>query len=761
MLKPEGFFIVSAESGSEALARVAEQPPDLILLDVMMPGMDGYQVANQIKADLATRNIPVIMITVLNDRDTRMLALNAGAEDFLTKPVDRAELSVRVRNLLRLKAYGAHFDKYSQTLEAEVVARTADLRAERDRSQQYLDMVGVILLALDNHGRITLANRFACAVLGWTEAELLGRDWFDTCLAPRARDGVRVRFEDVVRGDEPVSSNTEPVITRAGDERLIEWRSTLLRDKDGRVTGTLSSGTDVTERTQAVKALQTTEERMRFALAATGIGIWDIDFASGALRWSETLEAQYGLKPGSFGGTLDAFVAGVHPEDQDALRETMVKAQRAGEDFSMLHRALWADGTVRWLSGAGRIHLDERGTPVRGIGISQDITDRRTLEQQSQQAQKMEAVGLLASGVAHDFNNLLTVILGCAELIALDDAMSPGHGEDISEIIKATLRARGLTQQLLAFSRQQVLQAVPLDLNGLITDMTGMLGRLIGTGIEVRLILAPKLSLAFADRSQMEQVVMNLVVNARDAMPEGGTVTIATTDAPVEDSSRLREEAIMEGEYVMIAVTDTGGGMTPETRNRLFEPFYTTKEPGKGTGLGLSTTYGIVKQSKGYIWVYSEPGKGSTFKIYLPRYRPDAPHRAVASAAPLSVKAVSETVLLVEQEASVRRLSSGILAHAGYRVLEAANGVEAENLLATHSGSIDLLVTDVAGPGDVGFELFPRLQAKAPRLRVLYMSGQTGASAARKAGLDGGILFVQKPFTTAELTRQVRAALDR
>ena len=760
MLKPEGFVVATAAGGTDALAQVAEQPPDLILLDVMMPGMDGYQVAHQIKATVATRNIPVIMITVLDDRDAKMLALNAGAEDFLSKPVDRAELTVRVRNLLRLKAYGAHFDRYSQTLEAEVGARTADLRAERDRSQQYLDMAGVILLALDTSGRITLANRFACAVLGWTESELLGRDWFDTCLAPQARVRIRASFAEVVRGDVPVYSTMEPIFTRTGEERLIEWRSTLLHDDRGSVTGTLSSGTDVTERSQAVKALQTAEERMRFALAATGVGIWDIDFASGALRWSETLESQYGLKPGAFGGTLEAFLAGVHPEDQDALRDTMAKANRSGEDFSLLHRALWSDGTVRWLSASGRIHLDDQGEPVRGVGISQDVTEQRRLERQNQQAQKMEAVGQLASGVAHDFNNLLTVILGCAELVALDAAVGPRHGEDLREIIKAALRARGLTQQLLAFSRQQVLQAAPLDLNGLITDMTGMLQRLIGTDIEVRLVLAPRLSLAFADRSQMEQVVMNLVVNARDAMPKGGTVTIETTDARAESSSSFHEEAIMDGEYVVIAVTDTGSGMTKETRNRLFEPFYTTKEPGKGTGLGLSTTYGIVKQSKGYIWVYSEPGKGTTFKVYLPRHNRDAPQGTVAPAVSVAVKAVSETVLLVEQEANVRRLSSGMLSHAGYRVLEAATGDEAENVLTGHSGRIDLLVTDVVTRGG-GFELFRRLQAQAPALRVLYMSGQTGPAAVRKAGLDGGVPFVQKPFTSGELARQVRAALDQ
>ena len=757
MLQPEGFLVLTAGSGKEALAMLAAEAADLVLLDVMMPEMDGYQVAAEIKGNLTTTNIPVIMVTALDDRRARMLGLSAGAEEFLTKPVDRAELCVRVRNLLRLKAYGDYHDRYSQMLEGEVGACTVDLRHARDRSQQYLDTAAVILLALDREGRITLANRFACAVLGWTEAELLGRDWFDTCLVARVRDHVRASFGNLLRGDLSTAENT--ILTRSGEERLIEWRSTVLRDDAGRVTGTFSSGTDITERHRAVEALRTTEERMRFALDAAGVGIWDMDYTTGVLRWSEILESQYGLRRGTFGGTFEAFVEGVHPQDREALLRTMAEASRSGADFSVLHRALWADGTVRWLSGAGRIHLDEHGQAVRGLGISQDVTERRTLERQYQQAQKMEAVGRLASGVAHDFNNLLTVILACAELVTADAAMATQHGDDLSEIIKAALRARGLTTQLLAFGRQQVLLAAPLDLNGLIRDMTGMLGRLIGDQIKVTLALAPDLSLVFADRGQLEQVVMNLVVNARDAMPGGGSVTIETTDVDLGNSS-FHEETIMEGHYVMIAITDTGSGMTKETQRRLFEPFFTTKEAGKGTGLGLSTTYGIVRQSKGYIWVYSEPGLGTTFKVYLPRSDRDVPGQAVSPAVTAPLKSAPETVLLIENEAGVRRLLGRILTNAGHRVLEAANGEEAERVFAGHCGSIDLVVTDVVMPGCGGSELFRLLQARAPALRVLYMSGRTEESAIRKAGIDRGLPFIQKPFTGAELLRQVRRTLD-
>ena len=338
--------------------------------------------------------------------------------------------------------------------------------------------------------------------------------------------------------------------------------------------------------------------------------------------------------------------------------------------------------------------------------------------------------------------------------------MTPQHANELGEIIKAAQRATGLTKQLLAFSRQQVLHAVPLDVNELITEMTGMLGRLIGEHIHVTLVLAPKLSLALADRGQLEQVVMNLVVNARDAMPDGGSVTIETADVDLENSS-FHEELIMKGQYVMLAITDTGSGMSKETQRRLFEPFFTTKETGTGTGLGLSTTYGIVKQSKGYIWVYSEPGRGTTFKVYLPRSTQDIPLQAPMPVVTVPDRIASETVLLVEDEIGVRRLAKRILDVAGYQVVEAANGDEAEQLFARHGDSIDLVVTDVIMPGCGGPELMGRLQARAPGLRVLYMSGYTEQSVAQKTGIARGLPFVQKPFTAAELVRRVREALDR
>ncbi len=421
-------------------------------------------------------------------------------------------------------------------LEHEMAERQeaeAALRRERDRAQQYLDTAEVILLALDLDGRVTLINRKGCSLLERTEAELLGCDWIDTCLPERLRAVSRPLLRQLATGTMPVDE--APIVSRSGKEFLIEWRNTVSRDDAGKIVGTFSSGADVTERTTAVVALRRAEERTRFALEAAGVGIWDMDYATGKLEWSAILEHQYGLEPGAFGGTFDAFVAGVHPDDRERVLETMATANHSGRDFSIDHRSLHPDGTVRWLTGAGRVDVGPDGNPVRGLGISLDVTERHTLELQYQQAQKMEAIGRLAGGVAHDFNNLLTVILGNCEIARADLAPDDPHQEEIIEIQKAATSAAGLTRQLLAFSRKQIIEPAVLDLNAILAEMRAMLGRLLPENVKVVMQLPPRIARITADRGQVEQIIMNLVVNARDAMPRGGTLTIATADLAQPD----------------------------------------------------------------------------------------------------------------------------------------------------------------------------------------------------------------------------------
>jgi PAS domain S-box-containing protein len=402
---------------------------------------------------------------------------------------------------------------------------------------------------------------------------------------------------------------------------------------------------------------------------------------------------------------------------------------------------------------------DAAGRISHFVEVARDVTHERSLEAQLRQAQKMEAVGQLAGGVAHDFNNLLTAIVGYSDFLLAE--MKPGDRRraEVGEIRRAADRAGALTQQLLAFSRRQVLQPQVLDLNGVIDGVVPMLRRLIGEHIDLATVLEPVLGRVRADPAQLEQVIVNLAVNARDAMPAGGTVTIETSNADLDAKyARPHGAAVRPGSYVLVAVTDTGIGMDAETQAHLFEPFFTTKELGTGSGLGLATVYGIVKQSDGYIWVYSEPGHGSSFKVYLPRV--DAEAEPIEPPRPSSAAAGgSETVLVVEDEPAVRRLVGQILGRRGYRVLSAPDGQTAVSIFSKDPAAVDLLVTDVVMPGIGGVDLAERLTAERPGLRVLYLSGYPETSATQR-GLPAGAAFLGKPFAPADLARKVREVLD-
>jgi len=389
---------------------------------------------------------------------------------------------------------------------------------------------------------------------------------------------------------------------------------------------------------------------------------------------------------------------------------------------------------------------------------ARDVTERRSLERQLLQAQKMEAVGRLAGGIAHDFNNVLTAIFGYVDLL-LDGlpTLSPLR-PDIEEIRTAAERAAGLTRQLLAFSRKQVLQMRTLDLNELLTDIDKLLRRLLGEDIDIVTKLDPRLGAVRADSGQLEQVVVNLAVNARDAMPGGGRLTIETRNAELDEAYTRQHVPVRPGRYVMFALSDTGTGMSPETMAHMFEPFFTTKEAGKGTGLGLATVYGIVKQSGGYVWCYSELGHGTTFTVYLPRV--DAPAEPQAPPREVATVTGTETILLAEDDEILRPLTKGLLAKLGYTVLEAESAEQAFAVAGVHQGPIHLLVADVVMPGASGRKLARRLAQSRPETRVLYVSGYTDDAIVHHGMLEPGLNFLQKPFTPAALARKVRDVLD-
>jgi PAS domain S-box-containing protein len=505
--------------------------------------------------------------------------------------------------------------------------------------------------------------------------------------------------------------------------------------------------------------LTRSEERLRLALTAAEIGIWEWDPQTHQITWSEGAERLFGRTPDAFSQTHAAFFNLIHPQDQPKVAGALEKAVADGSRFKVEYRIVWPDDTIRWMSSRGKVVAGSQGNSSRLAGTIHDITERKSLEAQLRQAQKMEVVGQLAGGIAHDFNNLLTVINGYSALIL--DRLEPEDSLylDLMQVQKAGERAAKLTAQLLAFSRNQVLQPELLNLNEVVANIEKMLRRLIGENINLETALQADLGQVKADPSQLEQVILNLAVNARDAMPEGGELAIKTANVELDEFYTRRHAGVKPGPYVLLAVSDTGAGMDAETQGHIFEPFFTTKEPGKGTGLGLATVYGIIKQSDGHIWFYSEPGHGTTFKIYLPRSG-ETTEPVQSDMGPL-LCAGTETILLVEDETEVRVLTGKVLLEYGYKILEAIDANQALHLCEQHDGAIDLLITDVIMPGGMnGRQLAGRLIGQYPELRVLYVSGYTDDIIAKQGILDAGAGFLEKPFNPDILARKVRELLD-
>jgi PAS domain S-box-containing protein len=508
---------------------------------------------------------------------------------------------------------------------------------------------------------------------------------------------------------------------------------------------------------RAEEARRTTESRFR-AIIERSFDAVVLLAADGTLRYaSPSYPRILGYTPEEWVGQ-DAFDL-VHPEDRPevALRFAELVRTPGGSDGTV-HRALHKDGSWRWLETRGTNLLDDPA--VRAVVVNyRDITERRRLEEQLRQSQKMEAVGQLASGVAHDFNNILTAINGYGDMLLDNLLLDEPNRELVEEVKKASERAASLTRRLLAFGRKQVLAPAVLDLNEVVSEMGKLLRRTIGADIELVLHLQPGLARIRADRGQMEQVILNLALNARDAMPQGGRLIVQTEDIELDEGHARRHAEVAAGPCVLLGLSDTGRGMTPEVKAHLFEPFFTTKRPGKGTGLGLSTVYGVVRQSGGHIEVDSEPGAGTSFRIYLPRT--EQPGQALKPLGDVQVAPRgSETVLLVEDDQSVRAVNRRTLRQSGYAVLDAGDGAEALRVAAQHRGPIHLLLTDVVMPGLGGRQLAEQLSALHPEARVLYVSGYPDDAVVRHGIREGEVDFLQKPFSSSVLARKVRDVLD-
>jgi two-component system cell cycle sensor histidine kinase/response regulator CckA len=617
--------------------------------------------------------------------------------------------------------------------------------ASEARYQTVMEQANDAILLLDSRG-IVEANRQAEALLGRPRAEMAGRPYQEFVVpeegaaSPMAFGESTTRMEDqrLRRADgSTVSVDVSASPVRVGDETIVVL---ILRD--------------ITERKRAEVRLQESEEQYRLLFDSNPHPMWVFEPATLAfLAVNDAAVRMYGYSREEFLGMTIRDIR--PPEDVPALLEK-IEARGRGETVGSLWRHRLKSGALVEVEVASSALLF-RGRPARLVLVT-DVSDKRRLEAQLLQAQKMEAVGRLAGGVAHDFNNLLGVITGYSEL--LGKTLEPGHRGrgKLEEIQKAAERAAGLTRQLLAFSRKQVLATRVLDLNHIVAELEKMLRRLIGEDVQLLSRTAAGLWPVRADSGQIEQVIVNLVVNARDAMPRGGTVVVETSNVVIDDAYARSHADVSTGAYVMLTVSDTGEGMDEATQSLIFEPFFTTKEEGKGTGLGLATVFGIVKQSGGHIRVYSEPGMGSTFKVYLPRAGEAAEPEPVPE--PEKSTRGNETILLVEDAEALRVMIREILEGAGYGVIECGDAAEALRTLAAEVARADLLLTDVIMPQASGPEVARSLREKHPGLKVLFMSGYTNQAIGHHGVLEDGATLLEKPFTTESLLRKVRSVLD-
>ena len=787
LLVGNGYQVVTAVHGAEALSKARQNPPDVIVSDILMPVMDGFTLCREWRKDERLRHVPFVFYTATytDDRD-RELALSLGAERFLVKPEEPEVLLQAIRDVIQparpaadTPARGAgeapregeavFLKQYSEALVRKLEAKMQQLEqtnrgleqslAERKRTEDALreseeryrllfdtSMDAVFLTVPD--GRILAANRAACDMFGRTEEELrrLGRGAVVDASDPRLAAAIEERARTGRFCGELTFMRSD------GTKFPAELSTAIFHDHMGE-SRTSMVIRDITARKRAEESL------VRLATA--------VEQAAEPISITDTNGVHLYVNP--------AFERVSGYSRQEALGQTprILKSGKQDADF---YRRMWAtlgagqvwsgrminkrkDGTLYEVDATISPIRDPMRNIVNYVAVERDVSREAELESQLRHAQKMEAVGRLAGGVAHDFNNLLMGIMGYADLCRAQ--IAPGHPirEWLDEIKLTAERSAEITRQLLAFARKQVIAPKVMDLNDAVAGMLKLLRRLIGEDIDLAWLPGANLRPVRLDPSQIDQVLANLCVNARDAIAGVGRITLETWNATIDADYCARHVEARPGEYVCLAVSDDGCGMDSETQAHLFEPFFTTKGIGKGTGLGLSTVDGIVKQNNGFIYVYSEPGKGTTFKIYLPQVTKTVMEE-VPDAAAVVPKGRGEAVLLVEDEKSLRVTLSAFLEALGYKVLVAETPGEAVETAGRHPGKIHLLLTDVVMPGMDGRQLAQRFESVRPDLKVLFMSGYTADVIAQRSVLERGVAFIAKPFTHDDLARKVHEVLE-
>jgi two-component system cell cycle sensor histidine kinase/response regulator CckA len=681
-----------------------------------------------------------------------MFGLMLGYITILMAKMKNHEMELEEQILIRTSA-----------LEAKIVEqkRAEDvLLASEKRFRTLVNTIPDLIWLKDADGVYLSCNAMFECFFGAKEADIVGKTDYDFVNKELA-DFFRENDRKAMTADQPSSNEEWVTFADNGHHALLYTTKTPLKDGEGKLVGVLGIGRDITELKSAVEAMSESERRLRHALEGSNDGLWDVQLKSGRTYLSPRSCEILGYREDELKDLLEVWSDLVHPDDLHITNERL-QAHIEGRTaiFEVEQRLRTKSGDWKWIHTRGKVvERDLDGTPLRITGTHSDITDKKTLESQLHQAQKMESIGQLAGGVAHDFNNMLAVIKGYAELTLKKMEPSQPHYGKLIQIRIAAERSADLTRQLLAFARKQTIAPKVVDLNETVSGMLNMLQRLIGENINLTLQTSSNLWLVKVDPSQIDQMLVNLCVNARQAIEDVGRIAIETGNSELDANYCATHRYVEPGEYVRLVVSDDGGGMDKETQTHIFEPFFTTKGVGHGTGLGLATVYGIVKQNNGFIDVYSEPGQGTTFTIYLPRHMGEieqTPKEGQAEPVPLG----NETILLVEDEPSILMMAALMLEGQGYTVLTAGTASEAIRLFKEQTGGIHLLITDVVMPDMNGRDLVNELQSLHPQLNCLFMSGYTADVIASHGVLDEGVNFIQKPFSLPDLATKVREVLD-
>ena len=752
-LEELGFQVETASGPMEAIQRARGGRPDLIVSDVLMGELDGFGLCRRLREDALLAEVPVVLVSAHYDQDAdQELARRVGAAALVSRTVDfSAELEAIQRSI------GAEPRRSGPPGQrpGDVSGLVSRARAAEDRFRAVFEHAHDAMTILSPTGYILEANRRWAVLLGAPPEAMVGRHIRDFATDLSGRE-LSERLPLLLSS----GGGTIPRVSLRksdGSGIFVDFSvSTLDIGGDPLV---VAVGRDVTASVLAAETLAAAEQKYRSLLERIPDVVWTLRQDGQVTFVTPNVLALCGYTAAEIEeGGSEAWLGRIHPEDVLRARSAWLALQHGQALIDLEYRWRKKDGSWLWVWHRASAIYEREGL-CYADGILSDVTEKKRLEESYRQAQKMEAIARLTGGIAHDFNNILSTILANAHFLLADLAKDDVRRADAEEVRVAAERAAGLTRQLLAFSRRQVLDLCVVDLNGTVSGLEKMLRRLIGEDVQLEVALDPELGRVRVDAGQIEQVVMNLVVNARDAMPSGGQLTVRTENLSDAEAQRLHPGISALDGWVALKVTDTGVGMDPEVQRRIFEPFFTTKELGKGTGLGLSTCYGILKQSGGTISAQSEVGKGTTFVVLLPRV-----DSALSPATPEAVETEvggEETVLLVEDEATLRAALSRALSVRGYRVLLAGNGREALSAAAEHQGPIQLVLSDVVMPGMSGPELVRQLSLPHPEMRSIYMSGYTDHAGLRDSRLREGSDFLQKPFTPEALARRVREVLDR